>query len=281
MRHTFGVVGGDRRQVYLARALQEDGLRVMASCLEKAEDVPGSVEREELCRQADVILLPLPASRDGVWLNAPFSAQPVELTEEFAGLFRGKQVLGGMVAKLRGSAEGWSQTNLRDYYEREELLVGNAVLTAEGAIAAAIGGHPGSLSGGRCLVTGFGRIGKALCLLLRGMGAHADCAARKAQDLVAIEALGCGAIPYGSIGGGYDLIFNTVPHPVLGAQALSKQSPGCLLLELASAPGGIDREAAGRLGLTVRPEPSLPGRVSPKAAANLIKKTVFHMLEER
>lgn len=280
-RHTFGVVGGDMRQVYLARAIAGDGFPVVAACLEKAEGLPGQAGLSELCRQADVILLPLPASRDGVYLNAPLAAEPVELGEGFAGLFAGRQVLGGMTGKLLGSASGWARAEVRDYYQREELLVGNAVLTAEGAVGAAIAGHPGSVNGSRCLVTGFGRIGKALCLCLRGLGAHVDCAARKAHDLTAIQALGCGALRYGEIGGGYDLIFNTVPHMVLEAPALSKQGPGCLLLELASAPGGIDGEAARRLGLQVRQEPSLPGRMSPKRAAELIKETVYNMLEER
>lgn len=281
IHHTFGVVGGDMRQVYLARGIAGDGFPVVCSCLEKGEGVPGPVGLEELCRKADVVILPLPASRDGACLNAPLAAEPVGLDEDFARLFAGKRVLGGMTGRLRASADAWERADLQDYYEREELLIGNAVLTAEGAIGAAIAGHPGSLNGGRCLVTGFGRIGKALCLGLRGLGAHVDCAARKARDRTAIEALGCRALRYEEIGGGYDLVFNTVPHRVLEAPALAKQSPGCLLLELASAPGGIDLEAAARLGLRVQQEPSLPGRMSPKTAAELIKKTVYNMLEER
>lgn len=267
------------RQVYLARGLAEDGYSVWASCL--GGSLPGQVGVEELCRKADVLVLPLPASRDGETLNAPLAGEAVKLDEKFAALFEGKLVLGGMVAKLAGSAAGWGKAHLLDYYQREELLVGNAMLTAEGAIGAAIAGHPGSLYGARCLVTGFGRIGKCLCLTLRGLGAHVDCAARKAQDLAAIQTLGCGAVPYGNIGGGYDLIFNTVPHVVLEAPILAKQDPSCLLLELASAPGGIDREAAERLGLRVQAEPSLPGRVSPRKAGEIIKNTLYNMLEER
>ena len=280
--HTFGVLGGDMRQVYLAQSIAADGFPVLTSGLEKAqgESPPEPVDSEQLCRQADVILLPLPATREGETLNMPLSAQGIKLDEEFAARFCGKQVLGGMTGKLAASAEGWSRVSLRDYYQREELLIGNAVLTAEGAIGAAIAGHPGSINGARCLVTGFGRIGKALCLALRGLGAQVDCAARKAWDFTSIQALGCSPVQYGEIGGGYDLIFSTVPHVVLGAAALSRQSPDCLLLELASLPGGIDLEAAGRLGLRVQQEPSLPGRMSPKSAGELIKETVYNMLEE-
>lgn len=280
--HTFGVLGGDMRQVYLARSIAADGFPVLTSGLEKVQGSrpPEPVGLDQLCSQADVILLPLPATRDGENLNAPLASQAVKLDGDFAARFSGKQVLGGMTAKLAASAEGWSRAALRDYYQREELLVGNAVLTAEGAIGAAVTGHPGSINGSRCLVTGFGRIGKALCLALKGLGAQVDCAARKAWDFTSIQALGCGPVQYGEIGEGYDLIFNTVPHVVLEADTLSRQSPGCLLLELASPPGGIDLEAAGRLGLRVQQEPSLPGRMSPKSAGELIKETVYNMLEE-
>lgn len=277
---TFGVLGGDLRQAYLARSIAADGYPVLASCLEKAPGLEAleQVGPEELARRCQVVLLPLPATRDGRFLNTPLSGQLVALEDSFAGLFAGRRVLGGMLPKLTATSPRWGQADTADYFQREELLTGNAVLTAEGAIGAAIAASPGAINGSRCLVTGFGRIGKALCLALRGLGAHVDCAARKARDLTAIRALGCGAVEYGKISGGYSIIFNTVPAQVLGAAELSRQDSGTVILELASAPGGIDLEAAQRLGLQVRQEPSLPGRLSPKAAGELIKETVYNML---
>lgn len=186
-----------------------------------------------------------------------------------------------MVGKLRETSPLWESIALEDYYQREELTLGNAFLTAEGAVALAIQQFPGSLGGSRCLVTGFGRIGKALCADLRGLGAQVDCCARKPWDLAAIRALGCGPVTYDAIPGPYDMIFNTVPAAVLGEEPLSRQGPDTLLLELASAPGGIDRQAAERFHLSVVDAPSLPGRFSPKASGELIAEAVLHMLEER
>ncbi len=39
-------------------------------------------------------------------------------------------------------------------------------------------------------------------------------------------------------------------------------------------------ETAGSLGLRVLAAPSLPGRMSPKASGELIKETVYNMLNE-
>lgn len=276
----LGVLGGDRRQAYLARSLAEEGRQVLVSCLEKCPESQKleQAEPEELCRRCGVVLLPLPATRDGKVLFAPFARKPVALTDSFAAMFAGKRVLGGMLGPLLAASDLWGQADCRDYFNQEELLVGNAVLTAEGAIGAVVESWEGAVSGSRCLVTGFGRIGKALCLGLRGLGARVDCAARKAQDLTAIRALGCTARRYGEIGGGYDLIFNTVPAQVLGPRELERQHAGTVLLELASPPGGIDQAAAERLGLRVWAEPGLPGRKSPKAAGELIKEAVCGLL---
>ena len=160
----------------------------------------------------------------------------------------------------------------------ENFLMAVATL---GALALAVEHAPGALGGSRCLVAGFGRIGKALCLDLRALGAQVDCCARKPWDLAAIRALGCGPVTYDAIPGPYDMIFNTVPAAVLGEEPLSRQGPDTLLLELASAPGGICRRAAQARGLRLLDCPSLPGRFSPKASGELVKEAVYHILEER
>ncbi len=280
--NAFGILGGDQRQLYLARSIAADGYPVYISCLEEgegAEKLP-SVELEELPSRCSTVILPLPATRDGKYLNTALSWKKVPLDDRFAALFLTKTVYGGMMEKLFESSEVWESVTAYDYYAREELMVGNAFLTAEGAVGVAIQEYEGALNGSRCLVTGFGRIGKALCLALRGLGAQVDCCARKSQDLTAIRALGCRPLQYREIREAYDVVFNTVPARVLTAQPLSRQRPGTLILELASRPGGVDLEAARRLGLRVKDVPSIPGRMSPKTSGELIKETVYNMMEE-
>ncbi len=278
----FGIIGGDQRQIYLARSIAADGYPVWVSCLEKGKGTEGlpAAGLKELTEKCSVVILPLPVTRNGKTLNAPFSEEEILLDDSFASLFLGKAVYGGMMEKLYGTSEVWGSVASYDYYSREELMVGNAFLTAEGAIGMAIREYEGALNSSRCLVTGFGRIGKALCLMLKGLGAQTDCCARNAADLTAIRALGCGALRYRELGGDYNVVFNTVPAQVLTAKALARQRPNTLFLELASHPGGIDLEAARRLKLRVLDAPSLPGRMSPKAAGELIKETIYHMIEE-
>ena len=79
---------------------------------------------------------------------------------------------------------------------------------------------------------------------------------------------------------GYDLVVNTVPVRVLREAQLEDLKRGCLILDLASKPGGVDLAAAGDLGLTVIWALSLPGKVAPVTAGKSIKTTIYNILTE-
>lgn len=170
----------------------------------------------DLVKRSAVILLPLPATRDGETLLAPFAAEPIRLNDDFAAQFCNRTVYGGMIQKLTASSAIWKEIEPEDYYRREELAVGNAIATAEGAVAAAVREYPGTINGASCLVTGLGRIGKNLTLLLHAMGAHVFVAARKKSDLMFARALGAEPLTYREITRRFDIIFNTVPARVIG-----------------------------------------------------------------
>ena len=67
----------------------------------------------------------------------------------------------------------------------------------------------------------------------------------------------------------------------LGPLLLRQVREDCLLLDLASAPGGVDQEAAKDLGRRVQSALGLPGRVAPRTAAAAIRDSIYHILEER
>ena len=278
----FGVIGGDQRQAFLAASLLEDGYPVYAAALEKAELDPRVRQAtiEETVEKCETIIFPLPVTSDGVHLNTPLGKEPVLLGEGFASLFVGKTVYGGMTERLYHTTDVWEEVSVFDYFRREELTVRNAVPTAEGAIQIAMEEYPGTLNGSRCLVTGFGRIGKVLSWMLRGLGAQVTVSARKPEDLAWIRQSGYQAVHTRHPGSGYDLVFNTIPALVFARESLSGLKPGTLLIDLASAPGGVDRETAAELGVRVVPALSLPGKVAPKAAGEIIKETIYHMMEE-
>ena len=71
-----------------------------------------------------------------------------------------------------------------------------------------------------------------------------------------------------------------MPGRVLGAGYLADLKPGCLVVDLASKPGGVDLEAASQMGVRVIWALSLPGKVAPVTAGRAIRDTIYHILHE-
>ena len=142
---------------------------------------------------------------------------------------------------------------------------------------------PVTLHGARVLVLGFGRLGKLAAHRFAALGAKVTVAARKWADLAWAEAYGYAAEHIERLDGflcGYDLVVNTVPVKVLTAGRLADLRPGCLVIDLASKPGGVDLDAAAQLGVRVIWALSLPGKVAPVTSGKIIRDTIYHILNE-
>ncbi len=79
----------------------------------------------------------------------------------------------------------------------------------------------------------------------------------------------------------FDVIINTVPARVLGENRLKELKPGCLCLDLASKPGGMDFTAASKLGVKAVWALSLPGEVAPVTSGAMIRDTIYNILREK
>ena len=74
----FGILGGDRRQLYLARSCGRTAILSLCAVWKGGRAPEGfpQLSPEELGQLCQVILLPLPATRDGITLNAPLARAP-------------------------------------------------------------------------------------------------------------------------------------------------------------------------------------------------------------
>lgn len=282
--NSFGVIGGDKRQIALAESIAADGYSVYVYGFENIESIKGvkMVSLNDVALICDNIVLPLPVTADGRHLNAPYCTKKIILDDSFAELMKSKQVFGGMMGKLYQTSDIWDEIDTYDYFTREELAVRNAVPTAEGAIEIAMKEYPGTVNGSQCLVVGYGRVGKMLSWMLRGIGAKVTVSARNQTDLAWIQSQGYRAINTNDIcdNAQYDIIFNSVPALIFTRKLLSKVAASTLIIDLASSPGGVDFEAAEKLGTKVIKALSLPGKVAPKTAGEIIKNTIYNIIEE-
>jgi dipicolinate synthase subunit A len=282
---SFWVAGGDMRQAKLAEQLAADGHTVHTFAMEKAlplsgVETQGGLERAALAR---CVVLPLPVAGQGNTLNAPLAAGEYPLEQILDALRPDQIIFAGMVRAQAAAMACTRGLTFHDYFAREELAVSNAVPTAEGAIQIAMEELPITIHGAQALVLGYGRLGRALSGRLAALGAQVRVAARKWADLAWAESCGYTSVPLSGVEGclaDCDLVINTVPAPVLNRSALAALRPDCLVVDLASKPGGVDFEAAARMGIRAVWALSLPGKVAPVTAGKSIKNTIYNILHE-
>ncbi len=292
----IAVLGGDLRQYAAASTLCEHGWRIALWGLEKSGERDERIEHsnsfEEAVISADVWLLPLPSSVAENMLNCPMYSQAkrLKLKDMLSDINEKTIVIGGRIPLE--IVEDLKNRNIRvfDYFEWEDFQIRNAYTTAEAALSIAMNSLNREVKGSKIAITGYGRIAKHLCSLLKALGANITVLARKESDLAFAECMGAKTLSIANeadkksslsvLENGYDIIYNTVPSWLFDRSFLARVDRKTFIIELASAPGGIDVCAAKELGSNVLWAASLPGKYAPESAGRLIGDCVDRILEK-
>lgn len=282
-------LGGDMR-VAIAATKLADRLNIYAW---KVPGIEGDSSvvcckslREAVCG-ASVIILPLPASLDGMLLNCKAEGEDEKiLIKDIVDLADGKCILiGGKLPQWVAEYAIEKDIKTFDYFESEGFQIKNAYTTAEAALNIAMNSLLKNIRGAKFAVTGYGRISKQLVKLLRGLDAQVTVAARKDSDLAWAGLCGCRTINISNpqsvmaLMSGYDVIFNTVPYMLFDESFLAGIDRRTILIELASTPGGIDVSAAKKKRSAVLWAASLPGKYAPESAGELIADCISDIID--
>lgn len=202
------------------------------------------------------LLLPIPSLdngdivRGGGNLHTTLAKLPQEIT-----------IIGGNLPEL-------SRYKIIDLMKDPIYVAENAYITAHCAVRMAMEKLPVPLRGCKVMVIGWGRIGKCLAALLKGLEADVTVAARKESDRAMLNALGyCVSNTVNINTASYRVIFNTVP-----VMLLPTCTNRCLKIDLASSPGISGDDVIQARGL--------PGKDAPEASGALIAKTVLRLLSK-
>lgn len=235
---------------------------------------------------ASAVILPLPSSVDGITLNtqSAYVSNKVELATVVDAVNSECVIIGGRLPQSLLGRAMLRKIRCIDYFESEDFQIKNAYTTAEAALSVAMNALSKNIRDSKFAITGYGRIAKQLSRLLRALGAEVSVCARKSSDLAWAQLDGCkteplrdGILPEKLLRG-YDVIFNTVPTPLFDEAFLERVDRNVLIIELASAPGGIDVFSARRLHSNVLWAASLPGKYAPESAGALIAECVGDLL---
>ena len=254
---TIGMLGGDRREQEIARLAAATGAVVRAHGFPWPEaGIPGVTrldEPAEVLKDARFALFPIPGiAADGA-LFAPAAPAPIVPTRDMlAAMAAPAHIILGWADKNLGAHAAALGITIHEYEWDRGLMLRRTPAIIEGLLRIVIENTAITIHDATVCVVGQGTIGAALARTLVALGAHVHVAARGPEQRAA--AFVVGARPHlldtlPTLAPSLDMVFSTVPARVVGAEVLARLPPAALLIDLAAPPGGIDFEAAARLGL--------------------------------
>ena len=253
---SIAVVGGDEREREIARLAAETGAYVRAYGFpwpdEGIDGVVLAQSAEAALAGAHYALFPIPGLAPEGSVYAPVAPAPIVPDERLLGLLApgAHVILGTPDDRLRVAAEE-AGVALVEYESDRELMLLRGPAIVEGALAVAIEHTDVTIHRAAIGVVGHGTIGSLLARTLHALGAEVHVFARNPVQRAAARADGARAhtleeLP--EVASSLAMLFSTPPAPVVTEQALEGLPRGSLVVDLAAPPGGVDLEAARRLG---------------------------------
>lgn len=281
----IAVLGGDDRELILICELVKMGATVAVAGFPKEKVAHGAFSVnsvEEACKDAEVVILPLPGTNAEGVIRAVYAEESFKLTEKALRSIAPKALV--IIGSARPFLKEWSSKydfTLLEVNEMDELAILNSIPTAEGAIQIAMEETKITIHGSQVCIIGFGRVGITLGRTLKALGANVTVVARNTGQLARAYEMGCARADFNSlrdIVNHTDVIYNTVPHLVLDRSVLKYANPELVIIDLATQPGGTDFEAANALGLKAILAPGLPGKVAPVFAGRILADVIPRLI---
>lgn len=278
------IIGGDLRQVYMANLLIDKGYSVIVYGLTSTlfnESIKEASTLVDAVSKSKFIIGPIPFSRDQIHINSSDSLEDLTTKHLLENLSPDHKLVAGSINSIVLDYCTVSKIEVYDLMKSQEVSILNSISTAEGTIFEAIRHSTINLHGSKCLILGYGRCAKVLAKKLQGLDALVSISARKNDDRYLANAYGYQSFPLTDLGDrlkDFDFIINTIPALILEKELLSKINKTTTIIDIASAPGGVDFEAAKELDLTAKLCLGLPGKYSPKTSAGILVNVLINLI---
>ena len=283
------VLGGDQREIEMVRCLADLGGQIYTvghlpypeySNVTRAESLG---EIPEALPDVDAIIAPMSHTDGSGQIRAvPEKGVTIRLDDELLqGFPPGTPLFIGMARPVVREAAHRHRLQIIETAEDDEIAILNSIPTAEGAIQIAMEGLPITLHDARSLVVGFGRCGLTLARMLQGLGSKVCVIARNPAQLARAGEMGLDTASLSALGDMVkiaDVVFNTVPTLLLTREVMQQLSRNTLIVDIASAPGGVDYAAATDLGIKAILALGLPGKVAPITAGKILGRCLPRMI---
>jgi dipicolinate synthase subunit A len=280
------VIGGDQRQIIVAKALTDLFGKVKIFGHPPSE-VPNPLENcleiVEALKDAKIIVLPIGGMNDAGMIRSYRADQWIDFGSHFDSLPEKTVIMTGSFTRKWLERAETLKIRVLQYADDDEIAILNSIPTAEGTVEMAMRELPITIHGSTVIVIGLGRVGITVARVFKALGADVIVSARRKASLARAFELRCETVLIESLSqviGRADLIVNTVPAPVINEELLNALTTQILIIDLASAPGGTDFETAKRLNIKAILAPGLPGIVAPKTAGAILASSIPRLLQD-
>ena len=279
----ISVLGGDLRSINLINLLAKDFDIVYTYGLEKAEILKENEKvvlcesLDELVYNTDILIAPIPFSKNGVDLFMPFSDNKITI-QKIIDKMKSKKIVAGSIKNDTIKIAEDNAVTIIDIMKNESLAILNTIATAEGTIELIISNTDKILQEQKILVLGFGRVGKTLAYKLRLLDSNLTVASINSEELAWVRVYGYIPKDLYKLGEEYtdfDVIINTIPSLILNKEKIDFLKKDVLVIDLASEPGGVDKEYIKEKNIKYIHALALPGKVAPYTSAKFIKEVIY------
>lgn len=280
MKDKIAVIGGALREKIVVVRLLEEHFPVSVYAVDGMNDI-AEASLTDCLKDASALILPVASNDETGKIFTPASSQDIILGEKELNLLAEAGVIYcGVASNLLKDAAKKTRHKLTEVMDIDGVAVPNAYLTAEGTLFLAMSRFSSSISDLKVAVLGYGRVGKETAKLFRALGARVVVFSRNKKEMAEGRAQNFDIRFYNGITAvlpKVNILVNTVPALIVSDKMMKFMRPDVLMIDLASAPGGIDSVSAKERGLEVLNAPGIPGKYAPVSAGNILAD--FYLLE--
>ncbi|ROR22336.1 dipicolinate synthase subunit A [Mobilisporobacter senegalensis] len=283
---TILIIGGDLRQIYMANILISKGLNVVVYGLDHPTldvNCKKAKSLKDAINMGDIIIGPIPVTRDKTHIYGKEEKKDLKLSTLSEELHSGQFFIGGNIPASLVQICNEKEILYYDLMKDEQITILNSIATAEGTIFEAIKHSTINLHGSKCLILGYGRCATVLAKKLSGLDVDITICARRPENLASAKSFGYEGILLSHLKeyiSDFDYIINTIPSVVLSKELLELLSQETTIIDIASAPGGVDYDYAKENNLNAHLCLGLPGKVAPKTSANILVDAIFKIIKK-
>lgn len=272
------IIGGDRRTLEIIKSLQikhkVDVLGFKALGLD-------TIKLDKLnFNNYDAIIFPVSGINEDLTINATFNTTNLDISNIEFNIKENCKIFSGIQTKKLDELCSENYIKLMNF---NDVSVENSIPTAEGVIADIIQNTDETLNNLNITILGYGRVGKTLVDYLMKLEANINVGVIEETDYITliyrhIKVFYSTNLIYNIRNS--DVIINTVPHPILNNQNLNFVKKYAYIIDIASAPYGIDYNYAKEKNIKYSILKGIPGKTASKTSGNILAKKISMILEE-